>query len=211
MAMRREIDPTTASCRPIWRGCSESNCERAYFTKAVGCVARRQHPPAGAGARPRPAERQHRRGQDAAAEGTCASHRRQIAALPAVAGASSRSAFATDRFMTFHLPVSAEVLENFPSAELLLGKPMPVDAASACLKSGVLASRRRSRALLADRYRGAAGGIWRARRRTRHRSALLLRGRCRSAPRRLRDPDALIRALPADRFPEAEMPGHHGL
>ena len=50
-----------------------------------------------------------------------------------------RSAFASDRFMTFHLPVSAEVLTRFPSAELLLGKPMPVEGARHALKSGALA------------------------------------------------------------------------
>ena len=51
-----------------------------------------------------------------------------------------RSAFQTERFMTFHLPVSAEVLGKFPSGELLLGKPIPVEGARHALKNGVLAS-----------------------------------------------------------------------
>ena len=57
-----------------------------------------------------------------------------------------RSALATDRFMTFHLPVSTAVLEAFPTADLLLGKPMPVGAARAALTGGVLSTpRARSR------------------------------------------------------------------
>ena len=50
-----------------------------------------------------------------------------------------RTAFASDRFMSFHLSISAEVLKRFPSAELLLGKPMPVEGVRHALKSGVLA------------------------------------------------------------------------
>lgn len=42
----------------------------------------------------------------------------------------------TDRFMTFHLPISAAVLNAFPHADLLYGKPMPVSAARAVLVKG---------------------------------------------------------------------------
>ena len=51
-----------------------------------------------------------------------------------------RSALATDRFMTFHLPVSLAVLDAFPTADLLLGKPMPVGAAKAALTGSVLST-----------------------------------------------------------------------
>lgn len=50
-----------------------------------------------------------------------------------------RAAFATDRLMTFHLPISAEVLKAFPDVDLLLGKPMPVAGARHSLTKGVLA------------------------------------------------------------------------
>jgi len=40
-------------------------------------------------------------------------------------------ALGTDRFMTFHPPISAAVLKAFPDADLLYGKPMPVGAARA--------------------------------------------------------------------------------
>ncbi len=50
-----------------------------------------------------------------------------------------RAAFATDRLMTFHLPVSAEMLRAFPDVDLLLGKPMPVAGARHALTKGVLA------------------------------------------------------------------------
>jgi len=42
----------------------------------------------------------------------------------------------TDRFMTFHPPISAAVLNAFPHADLLYGKPMPVSAARAVLVKG---------------------------------------------------------------------------
>lgn len=42
----------------------------------------------------------------------------------------------TDRFMTFHPPISAAVLNAFPHADLLYGKPMPVSAARAALVKG---------------------------------------------------------------------------
>jgi len=48
-------------------------------------------------------------------------------------------ALGTDRFMTFHPPISAAVLEAFPAADLLYGKPMPVSAARAVLSRGDVA------------------------------------------------------------------------
>ncbi|WP_315834239.1 alanine racemase [Bradyrhizobium prioriisuperbiae] len=50
-----------------------------------------------------------------------------------------RKALATDLVMTFHLPVSAAVATEFPSADLLFGKPMPVGAARHALTKGALA------------------------------------------------------------------------
>lgn len=38
------------------------------------------------------------------------------------------TALTADRFMVFHLPQLIEILENFPEADLLLGKPMPIQA-----------------------------------------------------------------------------------
>ncbi|SDP68511.1 alanine racemase [Phyllobacterium sp. OV277] len=55
-----------------------------------------------------------------------------------------RDAFKTNRFMTFHLPISAEVLHTFPDAELLLGKPMPVAAVGHALTEGVLAGNKQA-------------------------------------------------------------------
>jgi D-serine deaminase-like pyridoxal phosphate-dependent protein len=48
-------------------------------------------------------------------------------------------AFGTDLFMTFHLPISAAVLERFPAADLLLGKPMPVGGVRHALTAGSVA------------------------------------------------------------------------
>ncbi|TPN54111.1 DSD1 family PLP-dependent enzyme [Mesorhizobium sp. B1-1-9] len=45
-------------------------------------------------------------------------------------------ALGTDRFMTFHPPISEAVLNAFPDADLLYGKPMPVAAARAMLSKG---------------------------------------------------------------------------
>ncbi|MBB6407893.1 alanine racemase [Mesorhizobium sangaii] len=45
-------------------------------------------------------------------------------------------ALGTDRFMTFHPPISGAVLKAFPDADLLYGKPMPVHAARAALVKG---------------------------------------------------------------------------
>jgi D-serine deaminase-like pyridoxal phosphate-dependent protein len=56
-----------------------------------------------------------------------------------------RAALATDRFMTFHLPVSIAVLDAFPTADLLLGKPMPSGAARAALTGALSAPQARSR------------------------------------------------------------------
>jgi len=50
-----------------------------------------------------------------------------------------REAFATDRFMTFHPPVSASVAKEFPSADLLFGKPMPAPGSRQALTRGVFA------------------------------------------------------------------------
>ena len=50
-----------------------------------------------------------------------------------------RAAFDTQKFMTFHLPVSAAVLREFPTANLLLGKPMPAPGVRQALMNGALA------------------------------------------------------------------------
>lgn len=52
-----------------------------------------------------------------------------------------RKSIPTTKLMSFHLPVSADVLDAFPDVGLLLGKPMPVDGVRHALKSGVLAGR----------------------------------------------------------------------
>lgn len=45
-------------------------------------------------------------------------------------------ALGTNRFMTFHPPISGAVLKAFPDADLLYGKPMLVEAARAALVKG---------------------------------------------------------------------------
>ncbi|MDX8482572.1 alanine racemase [Mesorhizobium sp. VK24D] len=45
-------------------------------------------------------------------------------------------ALGTNRFMTFHPPVTQAVLDAFPEADLLYGKPMPLGAAKAALTRG---------------------------------------------------------------------------
>ncbi|TIS59278.1 alanine racemase [Mesorhizobium sp.] len=45
-------------------------------------------------------------------------------------------ALRTNRFMTFHPPVTEAVLKAFPDADMLFGKPMPVGAARAVLANG---------------------------------------------------------------------------
>jgi D-serine deaminase-like pyridoxal phosphate-dependent protein len=47
--------------------------------------------------------------------------------------------------MTFHLPVSLATLDAFPTADLLLGKPMPVGAARAALAGALSVQQHRSR------------------------------------------------------------------
>ncbi|RRH88318.1 DSD1 family PLP-dependent enzyme [Mesorhizobium tamadayense] len=46
------------------------------------------------------------------------------------------SALGANRFMTFHPPITQAVLDAFPEADLLYGKPMPVGAARATLTRG---------------------------------------------------------------------------
>ncbi|TGR36462.1 DSD1 family PLP-dependent enzyme, partial [Mesorhizobium sp. M8A.F.Ca.ET.198.01.1.1] len=45
-------------------------------------------------------------------------------------------ALGTNRFMTFHPPVTQAVLDAFPEGDLLYGKPMPVRSARAALTQG---------------------------------------------------------------------------
>lgn len=45
-------------------------------------------------------------------------------------------ALGTNRFMTFHPPVTQAVLDAFPQGDLLYGKPMPLGAAKAALARG---------------------------------------------------------------------------
>lgn len=50
-------------------------------------------------------------------------------------------AFGTNRVMSFHLPLTAQVLDRFPDANVLMGKPMPVGAAAAFLAANPHADR----------------------------------------------------------------------
>lgn len=50
-------------------------------------------------------------------------------------------AFGTTRVMSFHLPLTAQVLARFPKAEVLMGKPMPVAAMAAFISSDPNADR----------------------------------------------------------------------
>ncbi|TSE11400.1 DSD1 family PLP-dependent enzyme [Mesorhizobium intechi] len=59
---------------------------------------------------------------------------KSLACLPLLSHIAKK--LETDRFMTFHPPISAAVLKAFPDAGLLCGKPMPVDAARAALVKG---------------------------------------------------------------------------
>lgn len=52
-----------------------------------------------------------------------------------------RNAIPTTKAMSFHLPVSAAMLEAFGDVELLLGKPMPVEGVRHALTKGVFAGR----------------------------------------------------------------------
>ncbi|MCV6586558.1 MAG: alanine racemase [Marinibacterium sp.] len=50
-------------------------------------------------------------------------------------------ALACDQVMSFHLPLTAQVLARFPKAQALMGKPMPVRAAAQMLGDAPLAQR----------------------------------------------------------------------
>lgn len=56
---------------------------------------------------------------------------KSLACLPLLSRIAS--ALGAERFMTFHLPVTEAVLNAFPTADLLFGKPMPVEAARQAL------------------------------------------------------------------------------
>ncbi|KQU79498.1 alanine racemase [Mesorhizobium sp. Root102] len=56
---------------------------------------------------------------------------KSLACLPLLAHIGK--ALGTNHVMTFHPPISEAVLKTFPDADLLYGKPMPVDAARAAL------------------------------------------------------------------------------
>ena len=56
---------------------------------------------------------------------------KSLACLPLLSRIAS--ALGAERFMTFHLPITEAVLKAFPTADLLLGKPMPVEAARQAL------------------------------------------------------------------------------
>lgn len=59
---------------------------------------------------------------------------KSLACLPLLSHIAG--ALGSSRFMTFHPPVSQAVLDVFPDADLLYGKPMPVGAARAALAKG---------------------------------------------------------------------------
>ena len=59
---------------------------------------------------------------------------KSLACLPLLSHIGN--ALGTNRFMTFHPPITAAVLKAFPDADLLYGKPMPVHAARAALVKG---------------------------------------------------------------------------
>ncbi|RVA57206.1 DSD1 family PLP-dependent enzyme [Mesorhizobium sp. M7A.F.Ca.US.001.01.1.1] len=59
---------------------------------------------------------------------------KSLACLPLLAHIGK--ALRHERFMTFHPPISEAVLKAFPDADLLYGKPMPIDAARAALVKG---------------------------------------------------------------------------
>lgn len=48
--------------------------------------------------------------------------------------AAALAGLETNRVMSFHLPLTARVLAEFPKAELLMGKPMPAPAAAAFIR-----------------------------------------------------------------------------
>ncbi|MER9298242.1 DSD1 family PLP-dependent enzyme [Mesorhizobium sp. M0621] len=59
---------------------------------------------------------------------------KSLACMPLLAHIGK--ALGTNHVMTFHPPISEAVLKAFPDADLLYGKPMPVDAARAALSKG---------------------------------------------------------------------------
>ncbi|WP_214472730.1 alanine racemase [Mesorhizobium sp. dw_380] len=59
---------------------------------------------------------------------------KSLACLPLLSHIGN--ALGTDRLMTFHPPISEAVLQAFPDADLLYGKPMPVGAARPVLSRG---------------------------------------------------------------------------
>ncbi|TPL80770.1 DSD1 family PLP-dependent enzyme [Mesorhizobium sp. B2-3-13] len=59
---------------------------------------------------------------------------KSLACLPLLSHVGK--ALGTQRFMTFHPPISEAVLSAFADADLLYGKPMPVGAAKAALSRG---------------------------------------------------------------------------
>ncbi|CAM5642673.1 hypothetical protein MAUB1S_11074 [Mycolicibacterium aubagnense] len=56
---------------------------------------------------------------------------KSLACLPLLSRVAD--ALGSSRFMTFHLPISEAVLKAFPKADLLFGKPMPIEAARQAL------------------------------------------------------------------------------
>lgn len=48
--------------------------------------------------------------------------------------AAAMEGLATDRIMSFHLPLTARVLDRFPQADILMGKPAPVAMAAGFLR-----------------------------------------------------------------------------
>ncbi|WP_164898820.1 alanine racemase, partial [Mesorhizobium sp. M7A.F.Ca.MR.362.00.0.0] len=56
---------------------------------------------------------------------------KSLACMPLLAYIAK--ALGSERFMTFHPPISEAVLKAFPDADLLYGKPMPIGAARAAL------------------------------------------------------------------------------
>jgi D-serine deaminase-like pyridoxal phosphate-dependent protein len=124
-----------------------------------------------------------------------------------------RTALQSDLVMTFHVPVAAAVAQAFPAADLLFGKPMPVGAARQALTKGALVDPGGAEArivwLIDTDERLAAYG---AGRRFGDRFALLFRGGCRPAPRRLPQSRCVAaRTQGARKIPQAALPGDHGL
>ncbi|TPN70919.1 DSD1 family PLP-dependent enzyme [Mesorhizobium sp. B1-1-1] len=59
---------------------------------------------------------------------------KSLACLPLLSHVAE--ALGTHRFMTFHPPITRAVLDAFPDADMLYGKPMPVGAARQAISSG---------------------------------------------------------------------------